>query len=148
MPQVWVADPERCARAGLPDTLRFREERRIALSQLRQVRKAGVTITAVLADADYGSTAAFGRGLEHLGLPYAVAVRGCVTVWIAGARPARPASEVATAVPAPAWQRVTWAVGTRGRLAARFVACRVRPAKSRGERWLLCERNLTTDERK
>jgi SRSO17 transposase len=148
VPQVWVADPERCARAGLPDTIRFREKWRIALSQIRRARKAGVTVTAVLADADYGSTAAFRRGLEHLGLHYAVAIRGCVTGWIAGARRARPVSEVAAAVPEPAWQRVTWAAGTKGPLAARFAACRVRPAKSRGERWLLCERNLTTDERK
>lgn len=33
-------------------------------------------------------------------------------------------------------------------MAARFVARRVRPAKSPGERWLLCERSLADDERK
>ena len=33
-------------------------------------------------------------------------------------------------------------------MAARFAAIRVRPAKSRGERWLLCERALIDDERK
>ena len=38
--------------------------------------------------------------------------------------------------------------GTKGPLAASFVAIRVRPAKSRGERWLLCERSLIDDERK
>ena len=47
----------------------------------------------------------------------------------------------------PAWRRVTWAQGTNGPLAARFAAGRVRPAKSRGERWLLCERSLIDDER-
>ncbi|MDP7339907.1 MAG: hypothetical protein QF786_11380, partial [Vicinamibacterales bacterium] len=36
----------------------------------------------------------------------------------------------------------------KGPLAARFAAVRVRPAKSRGERWLLCERSLIDDERK
>jgi len=49
---------------------------------------------------------------------------------------------------ASAWQRVAWATGTKGPLAARFAAYRVRPAKSRGDRWLLCERSLATDERK
>ncbi len=43
---------------------------------------------------------------------------------------------------------MTWADGTKGPLAARFTALRVRPAKSRGERWLLCERSLADDERK
>ena len=41
VPQGWMADPERCARAGIPDTLRFREKWRIALSQTRRVVKAG-----------------------------------------------------------------------------------------------------------
>ena len=148
VPQAWIADPDRCARAGIPETTRFREKWRIALSQTRRALKAGFAITAVVADADYGSTAAFRRGLEHLGLRYAVAIRGCVTVWIAGARRALPVSEVGTAVPESAWQRVEWALGTKGPLAARFAAYRVRPVKSRGERWLLCERSLATDERK
>jgi len=112
------------------------------------VLKAGFTIPAVVADADYGSTAAFRRGLEQLGLRYGVAIRGCVSVWTPGARRALPVSELATAIPATAWQRVEWATGTKGPLAARFVAWRVRPAKSRGERWLLCERSLANDERK
>jgi len=148
VPQAWVADPERCARAGIPDTIRFREKWRIALRHIRRVRQAGFAITAVLADTDYGSTAGFRHGLEHLGLRYALAIRGCVTVWMAGARRPHPVSAVATAVPEAAWQRVTWATGTKGPLAARFVAYRVRPARSRGERWLLCERSLASDERK
>ena len=52
------------------------------------------------------------------------------------------------AIPERDWQRVAWAEGTKGPLAARFAAVRVRPAKSRGERWLLCERSLADDERK
>ena len=52
------------------------------------------------------------------------------------------------AVPARNWQRVTWGEGTKGALVARFAGIRVRPAKGRGDRWLLCERGLTTDERK
>lgn len=148
IPQAWVADPDRCARAGLPDTLRFREKWRIALSQLRRTRKAGFTITAVLADADYGTTTAFRTGVEHLGLRYALAIRGCLSAWVDGARRALPVSEIATAIPESAWTEVTWATGTKGPLRARFAACRVRPAKSRGTRWLLCERSLANDERK
>lgn len=148
VPQAWVADPERCARAGMPDTRRFREKWRIALSQIRRARKAGITIAAVLADADYGTTTAFRHGVERLGLRYALAIRGCLSVWVDGARRPLPVHEVATAIPESAWTQVTWATGTKGPLAARFVACRVRPAKSRGNRWLLCERSLANDERK
>ncbi len=148
VPQTWIADPDRCARAGIPDTLRFREKWRIALSQVRRTLKAGFTITAVLADADYGTTTAFRQGVEHLGLRYALAIRGCLSVWVDGARRPLPVSEVATAIPESAWTQVTWATGTKGPLTARFAACRVRPAKSRGTRWLLCERSLANDARK
>ncbi len=148
LPQSWMTDPERRTRAGIPDRLRFREKWRIALSHVRRAVKDGFAITAVVADADYGSTAAFRRGLEHLGLRYGVAIRGDVTVWTPGARRAHPVRALATAVPEDVWQRVTWATGTKGPLAARFAAWRVRPSQRRGERWLLCERSLSTDERK
>lgn len=148
IPQAWIADPDRCARAGIPDTRRFREKWRLALSQVRRTLKAGFTITAVVADADYGTTTAFRTGVERLGLRYALAIRGCLSAWVDGARRALPVSEIATAVPESAWTEVTWATGTKGPLRARFAACRVRPAKSRGPRWLLCERSLANDERK
>jgi len=148
VPQSWTDDPDRCTAAGIPDTVRFREKWRIALSQLRRALKAGFTITAVLADADYGTTTAFRHAIERLGLRYALAIRGCLSVSVPGVRRAIPVSEVATTVPDELWTSVTWALGTKGPLTARFAACRVRPVRSRGDRWLLCERNPTTDERK
>jgi SRSO17 transposase len=69
-------------------------------------------------------------------------------MWTPRARRARAAAAIAAAIPDGEWQRVSWGEGTKGDLAARFVAIRIRPAKSRGERWLLCERSLTNDERK
>lgn len=55
---------------------------------------------------------------------------------------------IAGAIPDAAWTWVSWGEGTKGDLAARFAAMRIRPAKSPGERWPLCERSLTTAERK
>jgi hypothetical protein len=86
--------------------------------------------------------------VEHLGLRYALAIRGCLSAWVDGARRAWPVSEISTAIPDSAWTEVTWAAGTKGPLRARFAACLVRPAKSRGTRWFLCERRLAHDERK
>ena len=69
-------------------------------------------------------------------------------MWTPRARRARTAAAIAAAIPNREWKRVSWGEGTHGALAARFAARRIRPAKSRGERWLLCERSLANDERK
>jgi SRSO17 transposase len=148
VPQDWATDAARRTKAGIPETVRFREKWRMALAHIRRILKADFTLTAVLADADYGSNASFRRGLERLGLRYGLAIRGNLTMWMAGARRARAATEIGAALPERDWHRVTWGAGTKGDLVARFAAVRIRPAKSRGDRWLVCERALTTDERK
>ena len=139
VPASWTTDAPRRAAVGIPETLQFREKWRIALAQVRTVLKAGFTVTGVVVDADYGSNAAFRDGLERLGLRYAVAIRGVATFWTPGARRTHTAAAIAAAHPAT-WQTVTWGTGTAGALTAAFCAVRVRAAKGRGERWLLCER--------
>jgi SRSO17 transposase len=148
LPQEWMADPDRRAAAGIPARLWFREKWRIALAHVRTVRQAGFALDGVVADADYGSNAAFRRGLERLGLRYGVAIRGELTMWTAEARQALPATVLADAVPARYWTPVTWGAGTKGPLVGHFLALRVRPAKARGDRWLLCERSADDQTRK
>jgi SRSO17 transposase len=141
LPKVWAADPLRCAAAGIPEPVRFREKWRIALAHVRTVLKAGFDLAGVLVDADYGANAAFRAGLERLGLRYAVAIRGIATFWIPGARHARPATDIGAAVPDKAWHSVTWGTGSTGALTADFHAVRVRASPAHAERWLLCERS-------
>jgi SRSO17 transposase len=148
LPVAWCTDTARRTKARIPAAARFREKWRIALSHIRQVLKAGFTITAVVTDADYGARAAFRQGLERLGLRYGIALPSTAALWTAGARRTRTAAAIGIALPEAEWHRVTWADGTKGPLTARFAAVRVRPAKSRGDRWLLCERALTDDARK
>jgi SRSO17 transposase len=148
VPKDWAGDSPRRAQAGIPEAVRFREKWRMALAHIRRILREGFQLTGVLADADYGSNAPFRQGVERLGLRYGVAIRGNLTMWTAGARRTRAASTIGAALPEAEWHEVTWGAGTKGDLTARFAAVRVRPAKSRGDRWLLCERALATDERK
>ena len=134
LPHEWIEDATRRAAAGIPARVRFREKWRMALAQVREVVKARFRLVAVVVDADYGSTAAFRAGLERLGLRYAVAIRSNLAMWPVGARRTRTVAHLAKQLPTRAWQRVCWGQGTKGPLAARFVALRVRPARSRGER--------------
>jgi SRSO17 transposase len=147
LPTSWTDNPARCAAAGIPPTVRFREKWRIALAQVRTVLQAGFTITGVVVDADYGANAAFRAGLERLGLAYGVAIRGEAVFTVPEVGGPLSAIALADSAPADAWETVSWGTGTAGPLSADFCALRVRPTEGRGDRWLLCERSAT-DERK
>ncbi len=178
LPAAWARDPARCDRAGVPPARqRFRAKPAIALEEVDRVRAAGVTFGTVLADAGYGRSAGFRRGLSARGLTWAVGVLGAQRVYPpdAAVRPpvrrprgrppvhpvataARvPAVALLEALPPRAWRAVTWRRGTKGPLVARFAAVRVRvadgPANARGQHapgdavWLVGERR-PTGERK
>jgi SRSO17 transposase len=170
LPKEWTRDPARCARVGVPATLRFQEKWRLALTLVRRARAAGLTFTAVLADAAYGDVTAFREALHRLNLAYAVGISSHLTVFPgtprmvapeAATRRGRPptrfrlldtalpiaVSKVAATLPARAWRRVTWQneqQPTRWR--AEFAALRVTPAhdwrqgRLSPEVWLLCQR--------
>jgi len=143
VPEDWAEDADRRARADIPARLRFRPKWRIGLTHVRQVRAAGLQIDGVLADAAYGNVHAFRTGVDRMGLRYAVGVASRLTVQITGARRRHKIGRVIKQLPRRAWRRVAWAQGTKGPLAARFAALRVRPTARSHECWLLAERPLT-----
>jgi len=146
VPHGWIDEPARRDAAGIPSTARYQEKWRIALRHIRQVRASGLTIEAVLGDAEYGKVPTFRRALERMGLRYALGVPACFPVTTPrGPRP-RPIGEVAADLPSRAWRRVCWGHGTKGPLVARFAVLRVRPSHSPRECWLVCERTLTGDD--
>lgn len=148
LPKEWADDSDRRDAVHVPAAVRFREKWRIALAHIREVIAAGFTIDAVVADADYGTTTAFRTALERMGLRYAVAVRGLLHAWLPDATASSSLEAIGRALPPRAWRRVTWGEGTKGPLAARFAARRVRLRHGRGARWVLFERSLADDTRK
>ena len=170
LPQSWIEDAGRRAAARIPSRTSFQEKWRQALTLIRRARGAGLRVTAVVADAEFGDITAFRRTLHQWRLPYALGVsrhltvfRGTPAVHIpTSARTGRPRSQlvlvndtrpitvraVALALPARAWRRVTWRNGTNRPCAARFAALRVTPANEWRNRrlapevWLLCEQDL------
>jgi SRSO17 transposase len=139
LPEKWTGDPERCAAAGVPeDEVVPRSKGEIALAELDRVRAAGPRFGLVLADAGYGTSAEFRRGLDERGLTWAVGIPRSQKVYGAdvrlvppGGRRRRPVPdqeprEAEAALAELPWRRVTWRQGTKGPLAARFAATRVR----------------------
>jgi len=143
LPQEWAEDADRRARAEIPRSVSFRPKWRIAVTHVRQVRASGVQIDGVLADPAYGNVTAFRTALDRMGLRYAVGVASRLTVQVTGARRRHPIGRVIRRLPYDAWHRITWAQGTKGPLAARFAAVRVRPTPRGPDGWLLAERPLT-----
>jgi SRSO17 transposase len=169
LPEAWAADPDRRAKAGVPDEVRFKTKPEIALDQIQAAHAAGVRPGVVLADAGYGADGTFRAGITALGLSYAVGVQSTLSVWPPGQDPLPPkpwsgrgrppslvgrdahhrplsATTLATSLTEDAWKSVTWREGSNASLSSRFAALRVRPAsrdykhsKPRPHEWLLME---------
>ncbi|ACA18381.1 transposase [Methylobacterium sp. 4-46] len=169
LPEAWAHDAQRRMKAGVPQEIGFQTKPEIALDQIRAARAERVPPGLVLADAGYGSDAAFRTALTALGLRYSLGIAASTGLWPPGTAPLPPepwsgrgrpptrmrrspdheplsAETLARALPDAAWQEVRWRAGTNGLSASRFAAVRVRPAhrdeQRRGpgpEEWVLIE---------
>jgi hypothetical protein len=103
LPAAWVDDPDRCARAGVPESeWRQRSKPEIALAEIDRLRAAGLRFSAVLADAGFGMSPAFRHGLDGRQLRWAE-------------QPKVPAAELLE------WLRRGWA--SRARRSSTLPAC-------------------------
>jgi SRSO17 transposase len=176
LPEAWLTAPHR-TRARIPSGVRGQPKWQLALTLLRQVRASGITVTAVLGDAEFGESATLRQALHRADLPYALGVSSRLTLFVgtpvlvpppppragAGRPRTRPtlapgvtaveARTWAASQPARAWRVVSWRNGTQPAWRARFCATRVTPAHDWRERrlapevWLLCERALGGGDR-
>ena len=145
LPESWTSDPERLAKARVPqDRWTPRTKPEIALEEIDRVRVAGVRFGCVLADAGYGRSAPFRQALSERGLRWAVGIPAKQKVYPADVAMIFPVASrgrprlrhipdqisvaAETVLGSQPWRQVSWRRGTKGRLAARFAALRVRVA--------------------
>lgn len=145
LPESWTSEPARLKRAGVPVEHRAaRTKPEIALAEIDRVLAAGVRFGCVLADAGYGLSAPFRQGLTARGLAWAVGIPGRQKVYPAAVKLIFPIAgrgcprqrHIPDLLSMPAenmladarWKNVSWRLGTKGRLKARFAAVRVRIA--------------------
>ena len=168
LPQVWTEDRERMSKAGVPDTVGYQSKWQMALAMLRRADANGFR-GVVLADSLFGTVTEFREQLDRDGRTYCVGIDSTLKVIAAdadlgpvpkysgrGQPPTRPLKvrAGATSPSVKGWaldhsgdfRKVKWREGSKGRLAGRFAAWRVRPAHklSAGKTplaacWLLAE---------
>src|SRR5712664_1706076 len=175
LPEPWTEDPERRTQAQIPEEINQQTKPEIALALLDRARQWGVPIQAVVVDAGYGDNPNFLQGLDERQVPYACAVQstfGCrlpdevreiaaqAPVYGGRGQPRKPrpaplytVKELIAALPATAWQTISWREGTKGTMQVQAVAIRVHWATGSAlhstshsrvhtgpEGWLLAER--------
>jgi SRSO17 transposase len=164
LPESWTNDRERLERAGVPVEYRTaRTKPEIALAEIDRVIATGVRFGCVLADAGYGLSAPFRQGLTARKLAWAVGIPrhlkvypvGVQLIWPKAAR-GRPRQRhipdilsmaAEDMLANPKWQTVSWRMGTKGKLKARFAAVRVRTADGPPQRiWDKGQQHLPGDE--
>jgi SRSO17 transposase len=145
LPQSWTRDPARMMHVGVPEPCRTaRTKPEIALAEIDRLIAAGVRFGAVLADAGYGLSAPFRQGLSARGLAWAVGIPKHQKVYpadvalvfpVAGrGRPRKNPVPETLSVAAETmladirWTKLSWRIGIKGPLKARFAAVRVRIA--------------------
>lgn len=166
LPESWSEDVQRRTQTGVPEAIEHTTKQALALAQIEQALAAGYRRGPVLADAAYGDDTAWREQLQAWGLSYAVGIRSASTVWWGEHQPIEPQARaggrgpqaqrygrdathqpiavlaLAKALPARAFQAITWREGTKHALSSRFARVRVRAAhrdQVRAEQWLIIE---------
>lgn len=146
LPKSWTDDAARRAAAKVPATVQFQPKWRIALDEMDRVHASGVRFGCVLADAGYGASAEFRRGLSERGYAWAVGILSTQNMYplnVEVSMPPRsgrgrprihprvgdaPRSAESFIDKHETFRKVAWRMGSKGMLTGDFAIVRVRPA--------------------
>ena len=76
IPEDWFADPQRCRKAGIPETVTFQTKPQMALEMIQEATRAGVTYRWVTGDCVYGDYRTIRLWLEEHRKSYVLCVSG------------------------------------------------------------------------
>jgi len=115
LPKAWTDDPARLAAARVPPEITFATKPRLALAMIERASAAKVPFTWVAADSVYG-VGEIEAALRRAGKGYVLGVNSSHPFNAWGDKPlvAGTAEEIAKALPASAWVRLSAGDGTKG----------------------------------
>jgi SRSO17 transposase len=139
----WLADPERCRAAGVPQDLTFATKPALAAQMIISALAAGVPAAWVSGDEVYGQDPDLRALLEEAQVGYVLAVAGNRRVGFGGADV--PVADITAAAAPRHWHRYSAGAGAKGPRYYDWAWTPIDPLTS-GHRWLLIRRNTKTGE--
>jgi SRSO17 transposase len=149
LPERWAGDAGRRRAAKVPEDVGFRTKPEIAREMIAHALDAGVPCGWVLGDAVYGADRRLRVMLEGRGQPYLLGVRGNDTVWaeLGGQVGQHAPEDLAKALPAQAWRRLSAGAGAKGERLCDWARVRlVRLQEPPWDHWLLVRRSIADPE--
>jgi len=149
LPRSWVADPGRCAAAGVPDHVGFATKPALATAMITAALAAGVPAAWVAGDEVYGADPQLRAAVRAAGLGYVLQVSANRRM-PTGAGPIR-VDELARMLPEDSWQTRSAGAGSKGERLYSWAWIDLHPeqpedSQDGGRHHLLIRRNDTTGE--
>lgn len=111
--ESWMADPDRCAQAGVPSDLRFMTRPQQVRQMIEAALAAGVPFAWFTADEEFGQNPGLCTWLEKTEIPYVMAVPKSTQFIDATGAEVR-LDTLAKLLPPNAWQRRACGIGSKG----------------------------------
>lgn len=145
LPKDWASDPERRARAHVPEDVTFATKPAMACEMVARLLDEGTPCAFVLADAVYGSDSRFRRMLEERQQPYVLAVRSNHTLRFLEERGLiqTGAATMIAELPDGAWTSLSAGEGSKGPRLSDWAWVPLKHQGAEGaSRWLLARRSM------
>jgi SRSO17 transposase len=144
LPESWVAEPGRCAAAGISEGTAFATKPQLALRMITRALDARTPASWATGDGVYGADPGLRAGLEDRQIRYVLAVANSnpVTTAVGAVR----ADMLAGRLPPRAWQRLSAGPGAKGHRWYDWAWVAIDPGLP-GHHWLLIRRHRRTRER-
>jgi SRSO17 transposase len=114
LPKAWTDNRARCEAAGVPEHVRFATKLTLGRRMLARALDAGVSATWATADEFYGGDRHLRRDLQARDVGYVLAVAKSHRVTARTVDGPARADQLAAALPARAWNRISAGAGSKG----------------------------------
>src|SRR6266496_4751338 len=142
LPKEWIADRERCDRAGIPDDRAFATKPALAQQMLLRTFDAGVVLAWVSGDSVYGDDRSLRGWLEQRKQAYVLAVSSNETVWINQVQ--QQIKAIVAALPNAGWETLSAGMGSKGQRWYDWQRVELSdPPQIGWKRWLLVRRSIS-----